>query len=172
MQIISTILNATPFWVYIMLGAILFFGWRASRDATINLAEVLRLPFFLVAWGLVSWWYFEAGNAVLLMIKLLALMAGGALGHFLSRNTALAVEDDNETVRVQGTWLVLAAALPFFVVSYIIGYLKANHPTLLLEPLYGAGLPALAAFLSGSLAGQAYALIQKRNKIVAARKGR
>lgn len=172
MQIIITILSVTPFWVYIILSAILFFGWRASRDATINLAEVLRLPFFLVAWGLVSWWYFEAGNSVLFMIRLLCLMAGGALGHFLSRNAALAVEGDNETVRVQGTWLVLAAALPFFAISYAIGYLKANEPDLLLEPIYGAGLPALAAFLSGILAGQAYALIQKRNTIVAARKGR
>ena len=170
MQTITPILSQTPFWVYLILAGILFFGWRASRDLTINLGEVLRLPFFFVAWGFVSWWYFEGGITVLLLIRILTLMAGGALGHYLARNTELKVEADGETVHLKGSWLVLIAALPDFFVSYAIGYLKALAPEMLLQPLYCAGLPALAAGLSGVLAGQAHALIQKRNHIVAARR--
>ncbi|HUA56971.1 MAG TPA: DUF6622 family protein [Candidatus Sulfotelmatobacter sp.] len=144
MAVILAILQHTPWWVWLLLGALTALGLQASRPRRIRVVRALATPLVFVGWGLVS----LAAHLTLgvLAAWLVAAAVGSALGLTTTHLDGMRADSAQGLVALPGSWLPLARNLAIFAARYVLAVaaarMPAAHDQLVLWDLAVSGLSA------------------------------
>jgi len=118
MEVLTEILQDTPWWVYILFFYLVYFGFRATRPRTTNMHKLFLLPIIFTLCNLV--WLYERiqGNAHLLVFWPIGLCIGAYLGWIMIRKWKVRHVKDLNSISLPPTWSTLILILLVFVVRY------------------------------------------------------
>ena len=146
---VNNILQHTPVWVWILLGALIALGLWQTRDREMSLMRITVLPLVMVTLSLIG-----VLSAFGLSLAALSAWAAGiaaarvAARHLINLRGA-AWSPGTRCLRVPGSWLPLALILGLFSVKYFAGYSLAVNPVLAAT----AGFAGLCGLAYGGVSG-------------------
>jgi hypothetical protein len=148
-MMISSILQHTPGWVWVLLSILLALGLSQTRERQLSLARITALPVAMITLSLVS-----LLNAFGTLPQAFAAWAAGFLltTHFLGEFAAVrdaAWSGATRRVRVPGSWLPLALILGLFLTRYVGNVCLAIRPDLAGD----ASFAATCALVYGGFSG-------------------
>lgn len=155
---LTSILQHTPGWVWLLLAGLLALGLWQRLDRSVRPAQLLILPAVLLGLGLSTLAPIFAALPLVALAWLLALALGAAAGMQLPPPRGTRWLADQRRLHLPGSWLPMVLIVVIFGLRYGAGVAQGLHPewrTLL--PLQAA-LALLFGGISGLLTGRALAL--------------
>lgn len=116
---IFQILQGTPFYVWIILGFILFVGLKSTKTQTVPL-----IVFFFPVLGLCASKY----AAFFSLTFILSMILGVGAGFLVYRKEKIQFTQNSFFVQIPGSYIPLFLLIFFFTIRYIFGYLKTAAP--------------------------------------------
>jgi hypothetical protein len=123
MQIINGILSGAPIWVWPLLIAMIFIGYKSTKDRTVSIILFYCLPFlgfitlnsiFSLPLQSVAWGAFAVGYLL------------GAIIAFRLQELWLVKKKDNR-VSVKGEWLTMGVLMVIFWANFVGGAMQATR---------------------------------------------
>lgn len=139
---IKSLLTGTPWWVWCVLGYLLFIGYKATLKRTAFIPSLLIAPsilFFLTmrsALGLDVFIYF-----------IISFCVGSMVSKIFFVPDFLIIDRNKWLIQLQGSFVTLGLILVIFAAKYFFGFLKATNQELALS------LRWLELLLSGLFSG-------------------
>ncbi len=155
------ILRRTPVWVWIVLAALIAYGWYLGRPQRIARARVLVLPLVLTVIavaGVVS----VFGRAI---GPLLAFGVGfsSALGLNQWLQLPGGVRREADLYLIPGSWIPLLLMLGIFLTKFAVGVISNVRPDLLARSDFPAAAAAVYGLTSGLFAARALHILRTRD---------
>ncbi len=148
MDRILPIIAGTPLWVWPLLAALLWLGWRAGQTRTVSLRRLAVLPLAITALSAATL-IASQPSPPLVLTWILGMAAGAGLGWLSFKEDGLQVDRDHGLLRFAGEWKTLGLIVMIFVFRYYWGYKSATEPELV--ALQGVAMSYLGFI--GMLAG-------------------
>jgi len=148
MEEILTILEETPWWVYLVFVYLVSMGVKAIKPRTVPVKRLVIFPAILTVLGLTGMQW----KAAPIVSWGLLLAIGFGLGWFLVRKWKIRYDRGRGTLRLPGTWTTLILALLFFAVKYFFGFYTATHPVVPIEMV--AIQSGASGFITGLFIGR------------------
>ena len=146
---IASIFAHTPFWVWIILAAMLWRGLKSTMPREVGLTSLLLLPAILVL--LSSYSLFTAGLSVAVVAGLaMGALLGIAAGIQLDRRFA-AVPVSPGRIRLPGEWTPVAVVLTIFATRYIRIVAGIVNPALATNSTFLLVMSGISAFTAAML---------------------
>ncbi len=156
---LSQIVSSTPFWVWGLLVALIWFGSSQLKWRVASRARVVRIALLMTAlslYGAVS----AVGASILMLTCWLA--AAGAVGYGMLRvplASGTRYLGESRTFELPGSCSPLALMLGVFLVKYLVGVLIAIQAPIIRTALFDTTLGLLYGGFSGAFLGRAARLI-------------
>lgn len=147
MSFVWQVIVHTPFWVWPLLGGLIWMGWQGLKPRAVPVWRLALLP--LIGLGVTASGLIQSLQPAMAVASwgaalLLALVPGYLLGR---RRPACRRPDGR--FDMPGSWFILVFGLSVFLVRYALGVLFGLTPTLRGELLW----VALSAGVGGAVAG-------------------
>jgi len=157
-QMLPTILQHTPVWVWGMLAALIALGLSQVRDRTAGLPRVALLPVAMISlsiWGAVTAFGQSPlfGNVMLAWAAAAAIAFVGVVSLGVPRGAAY--DAGTRTFALPGSWLPLVLILAVFLTRYVVNVDVAMNPALARDGSYTLVAATLYGLFSGVFAGRA-----------------
>jgi hypothetical protein len=152
---LTTVLQRTPSWVWVLLAVLVVLGWTQSRTRVLSVVRLAIVPLvmlFLSLLGTVQ----AAGWSV---TTLLAWLAGyAALVTLLSRQAlpASVYDAENQRFSVAGSYWPLCVMLLIFMVKFLVGVMQSQQAALLKTDGFALLIALTYGAMSGFFAGRAW----------------
>lgn len=113
-----TIIQHTPWWVFIVLAVLIVTGVQALRPRVIASWRLLIVPAIFIVWGVAGVVMRSAAAPVLALDWIVAVALGMGLGYATTRLDAFGFEANGRVVHVPGSPLPLARNILIFGARY------------------------------------------------------
>lgn len=130
MTAIIEALKHTPWWVYLVLYVLVRRGIAARQANVVPLWRLALLPLIFAGLDIQGMVTNPGMTPGLLLVWLIALVAGAALGHALTRQAPVRADHAQWLIGLEGDPTVLPLILVIFALKYAVGYLRGAEPTL------------------------------------------
>jgi hypothetical protein len=132
---ILVIFAHTPPWVWLILAAVLVFGYLATRSRTIPVSRFFLLPLAMFAWstfGVLS----GPLRPETIVVWLAAIGVGAVLGRHLALSSGASAGANPGTIFLPGEWWSICLVLAIFVARYCFASAAAITPALAVDPAF------------------------------------
>lgn len=146
MELIWSFVTGTPIWVWCVLGYIVFVGIQAINERIVAIPKLFIIPAILIT---IRYQVFLSEHALLCC---LSIFVGVGLGFWITAKKPGVILKDNNSVRLQGSYVTLVMLLSFFLLKYVFGYLNSVQNPIALE--YASIEVFVSALLTGSFLGR------------------
>ncbi len=156
------IISHTPKWVFALLAALIFLGWRQSRDRTAKPAMIFLLPLAMIALsysGVSSSFGTNLSSAGSWAISLIVTLFVGTR-FFPVKGTVY--QPDQGVFLLKGSWVPMLLILAIFFTKYFIGFTKAVNPDFIRTDIVIISFSLIYGLLSGAFAARALSIWQAR----------
>jgi hypothetical protein len=142
-----TILQNSPWWVYVLLVLLIWLGLQALRPRTLPIWRLTILPTVFIGWGIAS--MFVQSEIPVFLIADWSVAAGiGLIGAWIgTRRVDVTIDRAHRSVTLPGSARPLIRNILIFTVKYAIGVAMA------LLPGYHQELTIFNIAISGAMAG-------------------
>jgi len=142
-----TILQNSPWWVYPLLGLLIWLGLQALRSRTLPIWRQTIVPAVFIGWGIASI-FTQSKMPVFLIADWLVAAAIGVIGAWIStRQVDFRIDRAHRSVTLPGSARPLIRNILIFTVKYAIGVAMAVLPG------YREELTIFNIGISGAMAG-------------------
>lgn len=158
MQILTTILVKTPFWVWPLLAALIWLGLSRTKIRETNPAPLLIPP--LLFGGLVIVKLVLSGFAPMPMFGTTSGIVLGALAVLWlkpARNTARLPDG---RLRIEGEWASLVIMMLVFIANYAAGVAGSIAPQITTGPEFQYTIALINGFSASLMASRTYAYLR------------
>jgi hypothetical protein len=160
------ILSRIPHWVWPLLIALIVVGWRQTRSRTLPRRRLVLLTLALNLYALLSLGLGLHGQALLWPALCLWALSNLVLSLSTRRCFAPAIEQNNQSVTVPGSFWPLALYLSIFSLRFVHGVWTGIHPEAATQAQTVLTLAALSGALSGLINARSLRLLQVRQESV------
>jgi hypothetical protein len=143
----------TPKWVWLLLAAVLVFGYLATRSRTLPVWRFLVLPLAMFAWstyGVLS----GPLSPETILVWLAAIGVGAVFGRHLALSSGASAGARPGTVFLPGEWWSFRLVLTIFVARYFFASAAAITPMLVVDPTFILAKVIVMGALGGTFAGR------------------
>lgn len=126
MQILGIILIRTPFWVWLLLAALIWFGLSRTKTREINATSQLITPIIFV--GLVLAKLILSGFAPMPLLGAASGIVLGTLAVLWLKPARNTMRLANGRLRIQGEWISLAIMMLVFLPNYAAAVIGSIAP--------------------------------------------
>lgn len=126
MQILGTILIRTPFWVWLLLAALIWFGLSRTKTREINATSQLIAPIIFV--GLVLVKLILSGFAPMPLLGAISGIVLGALAVLWLKPARNTTRLASGRLRIEGEWISLAIIMIVFLANYAAAVIGSIAP--------------------------------------------
>jgi hypothetical protein len=156
MNLVSSILEVlahTPKWVWLILAAVLVFGYLATRSRTIPVSRFLLLPLAMLAW---STYGVLSGPLSLetIVVWLAAIGVGAGLGRRIALSSGASAGANPGTIFLPGEWWTFGLVLTMFVARYFFAGAAAITPALAVDLTFILAKVIVMGALGGTVLGR------------------
>lgn len=146
---LNQIVTNTPIWVWILLVALLWIGFKQTTTRSASLKRIILMPLAMTALSLYSTVNVFGADPLNLGVWLAAasLAATGVLLQNLPAATRY--NPATQCFSLPGSWVPLLLILGIFITKYAVGATTTLHPAL----VHGAGFSAVFCALYGGFSG-------------------
>lgn len=164
MELINGILGGTPYWVWLLLGYLVFTGINARKPCEVSLVKLAVVPTLLTAWSLHELARLFDPTPVTIGLWLLGVAVGLGIGMALVRRLALNVDRERGVIVHPGDKTLLPLVLATFLVKYGFGVMQSLSPAALRTGWAGTADLVLSGLFVGIFLGKfaIYALRYRR----------
>ncbi len=142
-----TILQNSPWWVYVLLGLLIWLGLQALRPRTLPIWRLTIVPTAFIGWGIASMFTQSKITAFLIADWLVAAAMGVVVAWISTRQVDFQVDRAHRLVTFPGSVRPLIRNILIFTVKYAIGVAMA------VLPRYHEQLTIFNIGVSGAIAG-------------------
>lgn len=159
MEVLTEILEDTPWWVYLLFIYLVFIGLRATRPRTTSLNKVFFLPLIFTLWNLA--WLYERiqGHFLLLFFWPFGIAVGIFSGWAMVRKWHIAYHKSQRTISLPPTWSTLILILLVFAVRYFFVFNYEIHPEKASHLFLADSL--ISGTITGIFIGRSFHIYQK-----------
>jgi hypothetical protein len=147
-------LVGTPLWVWGILTYLLFIGIRAIK---IRLLHPLRLFVVPIIFTGINYKLIFSGNNF--STYMIFLITGFLIGFFVGLKTSIKILHNLKRIELPGNYYTIAFLLLFFIGKYILGYLGATDPSMIIK--YTFIDTCISGLLSGYFLGIAFCYLKR-----------
>jgi hypothetical protein len=141
-----SILQGTPFWVYLIFILLIKRGISASKENTISIKRVFIAPVVLFILSL-----HKINSPYLFSIF---FICGLVIGYLIYQKMIISFNKDTKKITMPGSIIPLILMVGVFAKSYYIGYLTATSPTMLHTPHIMILIDIVSGIFSGVFIGR------------------
>jgi Family of unknown function (DUF6622) len=154
MYVITQLASHTPWWVYLLLVALLQRAIAASRPNVVAVWHLAILPAVFALWDLAAITGSMRVTAATFFGWATPLTAGACLGFLLVRGAKVGADHDNGLIGLAADRTVLPLVLVIFAVKYALVLAIGTHPGLLRNPSFVVTALAIAGLSTGLFVGR------------------
>ena len=147
------IVTGTPLEIWVILGYLLYIGFKATQPRTVYLPSLFIVPLILT--GMKSLYL----PSMQVPYYFAAWLLGLVIGKLSAYSTPLAFFKDSWSIELPGSYTPLIILLSFFTTKYVFGFLNATQPEIALE--YASIESIITGLLSGYLLGRAFCYLTR-----------
>ncbi|MBN3136888.1 DUF6622 family protein [Pectobacterium punjabense] len=164
MENLLIILRHTPYWVWAILGYLIYVGVKASQPRRQSLAQMLVVPVVFTVWGISSIFHtlmlpLAAASGFLLM-----LMGGLGMGWMWGKTSGIYLPEPRCFQRTGSWWPLILMLMTFFSRFYFAVQL-AYFPTLAHDLAFCLLSGAASGITAGIFSGVSLRLLSQMRKI-------
>ncbi|HJO92145.1 MAG TPA: DUF6622 family protein [Victivallales bacterium] len=148
-----SILQGTPFWVYLIFILLIKRGISACKENTISIKKVFIAPIVVFILSL------HKINIPYLYI--IFFICGLVIGYLIYKKMSIIYNKDTKKIIMPGSIIPLILMIGVFVKSYSIGYLEATSPAMLHTPHIMILTDIVSGLFSGIFIGRATVIFIK-----------
>jgi hypothetical protein len=121
------IIKGTPFYVWIILGYLLFIGIKSLRTQIVYLPKLFIIPLVLLS---IRYTIFLSQDVIVFCFVIFL----GVIGSFgIHMNKKITIIKNAKSIEVPGSYVTLVLLISFFAVKYYFGALKSIAPDVALK---------------------------------------
>jgi hypothetical protein len=157
-QMLGTILQHTPVWVWGLLAGLIALGLQQVRTRQASLVRVSITPVAMTAlavWGNVSAFGASPLFAAVMLTWLLSAAAMLAVFAPLAPPRGTVYDAASRSFHMPGSWAPMALIVAIFLTKYVVGVELAMRPALAQDSQYALIVGALYGLFSGAFIGRA-----------------
>jgi hypothetical protein len=147
MPSLLTILQNSPWWVYVLLALLIGFGLQALRSRTVPIWRLMIVPIVFIGWGIASVFAQSKVPTFFIADWLVGAAIGGIIAWIGARRLDIRIDRARRSVTLPGSARPLIRNILIFTVKYAIGVAMA------LLPGYRPELTIFNIGISGAMAG-------------------
>ncbi|MDX6914343.1 DUF6622 family protein [Pectobacterium carotovorum] len=164
MEDLLIILRHTPYWVWIVLGYLIYAGIKASQPRRQSLTRMLVVPIVFMVWGVSAIFH-----ALLIPLAasggfLLTLIVGLGIGWTWGK-TSGAYLPESRVFQRTGSWWPLGLMLLTFCSRFYFSVQLARFPALAHDPAFCLLSGAASGITAGIFSGVSLRLLNQMRKI-------
>lgn len=157
------IIKGTPLWVWGLLAALLWLGFRQTRTRVVGSLRAALLPGIFVVLSLAGVVTAFGGNALAVAIWAVGVGMAVGVGQRLMPRLRATWQAASDTLQIDGSWLPLALIVSLFFIKFTAGVSMAIHPGLASETDFVVACSLAYGFFSGLFAARGLQLWQVRS---------
>jgi hypothetical protein len=154
MYVITQLMSHTPWWVYLLLVALLQRAVAASWPNAVAVWQLATLPAVFVLWDLAAITGSMQVTATAFFGWAMPLTAGACLGFLVARGTNVRADHDKGLVGLAADRTILPLAVAIFAVKYALVLAIGTHPGLLRKPSFVVTDLAIGGLTTGLFVGR------------------
>ncbi len=139
----------TPWWVFILLGFLIWMGIKASRPRTVKLSKLFMLPIFFTIAGITNIVTVFQVSFIHLFWWVLGIMVVSFLAYLRAKHLSIQVNRAQHTLIIPGTYITLVMIIIIFTSKYYFAAMLGWKP----ELAHSAQFAAIDLFISGCVTG-------------------
>ena len=151
---IWTMLQNTPWWVYLVFVLLLVRGVKASRPRLISLRRLCILPIVLLGVSLYVLLVVVTPGSATIGAWLFCLFIGGVLSFIQIERQTLVFDKKRHLVKTSGTWTVLILILLIFFSKYYFDYTLTIDPQEIHHLIFRLSLCGVSGLCNGLIIGR------------------
>ncbi len=152
-QLLAALVH-TPWWVFIVLGYLLWVGIDALKTQTVPVTRICILPLVISTWDIYSF-VIKFNGIQTLLIWLLSITIGIVMGIMIAKFIKTYPHKNKGLITVTGNSTTLILLLMIFVVKYFFGYVDARNLFFEHKELIAIARIGSFAIISGIFIGRA-----------------
>ncbi|MCL6328855.1 hypothetical protein EXT51_04955 [Pectobacterium carotovorum subsp. carotovorum] len=164
MENLLIILRHTPYWVWIVLGYLIYAGVKASQPRQQSLVQMLVVPMIFIAWGISAIFHTLQIPLAAAGGFLLALMIGLGIGWAWGKTSGIYLPESRHFQRT-GSWWPLALMLLTFCSRFYFSVQLARFSVLAHDPAFCLLSGATSGITAGIFSGVSLRLLNHMRKI-------
>ncbi|MBN3230880.1 DUF6622 family protein [Pectobacterium brasiliense] len=164
MENLLIILRHTPYWVWIVLGYLIYAGVKASQPRQQSLVRMLVVPMIFMTWGISAIFHTLQLPLAAAGGFLLALIIGLGIGWAWGK-TSGAYRPELRVFQRTGSWWPLALMLLTFCSRFYFSVQLARFPALAHDPAFCLLSGAASGITAGIFSGVSLRLLNHMRKI-------
>ncbi|MFJ5507109.1 DUF6622 family protein [Pectobacterium jejuense] len=164
MENLLIILRHTPYWVWIVLGYLIYAGVKASQPRQQSLARMLVVPTIFMVWGISAIFHTLRLPLTAAGGFLLALMIGLGIGWAWGKTSGIYLPESRRFQRT-GSWRSLVLMLLTFCSHFYFSVQLALFPALAHDPVFCLLSGAASGITAGIFSGVSLRLLNHMRKI-------
>nr|WP_219609123.1 DUF6622 family protein [Pectobacterium brasiliense] len=158
------ILRHTPYWVWIVLGYLIYAGIKASQPRQQSLVRMLVVPMIFMAWGISAIFHTLQLPLAAACGFLLALIIGLGSGWTWGK-TSGAYLPESRCFQRTGSWWPLGLMMLTFCSRFYFSVQLARFPALVHDPAFCLLSGAASGITAGIFSGVSLRLLNHMRKI-------
>ena len=164
MNEIWQILLHTPWWVFLIFVYLLRVGINATKPRIISLNKILILPAIFLFISINSFITTFQISTLLLSTYSLSLLIGIGGGWLLVRNLNLKFDQQNNLIKVPGSFTTLILTLIIFSTKYYFGYSIATNPSVTEKIHFTLLQLVVSGICTGLFIGRALCYLSRKSR--------
>ena len=157
---LAQILTHTPKWVFVLLIALVWFGFKQSMPNRVTLRRAVLLPTALIALSLYGTSSAFAATPMAIGVWLFSVIASITLVLQSPQPVDIQYDASKQVFHLPGSWAPLALYMGIFLTKYVVGASIAMKPELAQELGFALAFSALYGIFAGALFSRAIRLIR------------
>ena len=154
MDTVMQFLNGTPWWVWVLLGYLLWRGIKGLKPAETSLVKLAIIPVIFAVWGVVGIVVHYGVSAASLLPWLLGLAAGTGFGWWLLRHLRITVDAATGRLHRPADYTLLPLLMTTFVVKYGFEATLAINPAMAQDSSFRIAHLLLSGIFTGIFIGK------------------
>ncbi|WP_350238033.1 DUF6622 family protein [Pectobacterium colocasium] len=164
MEDLLIILRHTPYWVWVVLGYLIYAGIKASQPRRQSLTRMLVVPIVFMVWGVSAIFHTLLFPLAAAGGFLLALLVGLGIGWMLGK-TSGAYLPESRVFQRTGSWWPLGLMLLTFCSRFYFSVQLARFPALAHDLVFCLLSGAVGGITAGIFSGVSLCLLNQMRKI-------
>jgi len=157
---IVQIMQHTPAWVWMLLAALIYFGYLQSRIRAVSRPRLFALPAAMLGLSLYSLFATFGPTRVGFVAWLAGGMLAGLVYRVFKQAAGAGYAPDTRVYTIPGSWLPLALMLAIFVTRYAVAVAIAIDASLRQASTFVVIAGLAYGFLSCTFAARAHAVVR------------
>ncbi|MCP4177921.1 MAG: hypothetical protein GY756_09155 [bacterium] len=148
-----SILQGTPFWVYLIFILLIKRGISACKENTISVKKVFIAPvvIFILSLHRINSVYLYSGFFI----------CGLLIGYLIYRKMHTSYDKETKKITMPGSIIPLILMIGVFAKGYYIGYLTSTSPALMHTPHIMMSIDIISGIFSGIFIGRGFIIFIK-----------